>query len=64
MAKLDDWAKEMIRRAPADPVVVYRLAALFGVSRSYVKKIRDGSRGLPGQNGLGMRPHLPSCGRL
>jgi hypothetical protein len=58
MAKLDDWQKEVIRRAPTEPVVVHRLAALFDVTRSCVKKIRNGSRGLPGPNGSGMRTGL------
>lgn len=53
---LDDWQKEMIRRAPEGFESVYRLAAMFGVSRSCINRIRNGTRGLPGKNGLGMRP--------
>jgi hypothetical protein len=49
-----DLDKEIIRRAPKGSV--HRLAALFEVSAACIKRIRNGSRGLPGQNGLGMRP--------
>jgi hypothetical protein len=56
MAKLSNRDKEIIRRAPAGSAG--RLAALFNISPAYVKKIRHGSRGLRGQNGLGMRPWL------
>jgi hypothetical protein len=56
VAKLDDWTKEMIRRAPGGFGSIARLAALFDVSRGCIEKIRSGERGMPGQNGLGSRP--------
>jgi hypothetical protein len=54
MAKLSDMDREIIRRAPVGSAP--RLAALFGVSLSYVEKVRSGTRGFPGPCGLGMRP--------
>jgi hypothetical protein len=54
--KLDDFQKEMIRRCPAGDV--WRLPATFDVSRHYVKKIREGAKGLPATEGMAARPWL------
>jgi hypothetical protein len=56
MPKLSDLDREIMRRAPNGSA--WRLAPLFRVSVAYVRKIQNGTRGLPGLNGLGMRPEL------
>jgi hypothetical protein len=54
--RLDDIDRELIRRAPEGLAAHFKLMKVFGLSFSGVTRIRNGSRGLGLQNGLGSRP--------